>query len=188
MPMPADLGNRRALVITTNYGVEQDELVKPVEHLRGLGAQVDIAATEKDSIVTLVGDRDPGQTVPATHSLSEVRADDYDLLLIPGGTINADTLRLEDTALDAVRSFASSGRPVAAICHGPWVAVEADVLRGKTLTSYPSTATDVRNAGGTWVDKEVQVCGANGWTLITSRKPDDLPAFLDAINGALTPS
>ncbi|SDJ36161.1 type 1 glutamine amidotransferase domain-containing protein [Streptomyces indicus] len=179
------LGDRRVLVITTNYGVEQDELVAPVEHLRDKGVRVDIAATEKDSIVTLVGDRDPGKHVPATHALADVRADDYDLLLIPGGTINADTLRLQDAALDALKAFVSSGRPVAAICHGPWVAVEADVVRGKTLTSYPSTATDVRNAGGTWVDKEVQVCEANGWRLITSRKPDDLPAFLDAVDEAL---
>ncbi|MGY0021529.1 DJ-1/PfpI family protein [Streptomyces sp. YJ-C3] len=116
------------------------------------------------------------------RSVGNARVDDYDLLQVPGGAINADTLRLQETAVKALRDVASSGRPVAAICHGPWLAVEADVLRGKTLASYPSTATDVRNAGGTWVDEGVRVCDANGWTLITSRTSDDFPAFLDAID------
>ncbi|MER5884860.1 type 1 glutamine amidotransferase domain-containing protein [Streptomyces sp. NPDC001941] len=175
----------RVLAITTNYGVEQDELVVPVQHLRDVGAQVDIAAVESGDIETLVGDRDPGRTVPATHALADVSTDDYDLLLIPGGTINADSLRLEALAIQAVRDFASSGRTVAAICHGPWLVVEAEVVEGKTLTSYPSVATDIRNAGGTWVDEEVFSCGANGWTLVTSRTPKDLPAFLKGIDEAL---
>ncbi|MEU6734124.1 type 1 glutamine amidotransferase domain-containing protein [Streptomyces physcomitrii] len=185
MPAP-DLNGRRVLAVCTNYGVEQDELAQPVDHLRAAGASVDIAAPEADRIDTLVGDRDPGSPLHATHRLGEVSADGYDLLLVPGGTINADSLRLEDGAVALLRAFSASGRGVAAICHGPWLAVEAGVLEGKTLTSYPSVATDIRNAGGTWVDQEVKVCGANGWTLITSRTPEDLKAFLGAVDDALT--
>ncbi|MEV0094567.1 type 1 glutamine amidotransferase domain-containing protein [Streptomyces sp. NPDC050738] len=180
-----NLAGHRVLVLTTNYGVEQDELVVPVEHLRDAGAHVDIAAVEPGRIDTLVGDREPGKSVQASHALADISPDAYDLLLIPGGTLNADALRCQDPAVRAVQAFAASGRTVAAICHGPWLAVEAHVLSGKTLTSYPSLATDIRNAGGTWVDEEVFTCGAGNWTLITSRTPDDLPAFLGAIDTAL---
>lgn len=179
------LNGRRVLAIVSNYGVEQDELVVPVRHLRERGAHVDVAAVSGDEIRTLVGDKDPGKTVDPDLTLADADASSYDLLLVPGGTVNADTLRLEESAVAMVRSFAESGRKVAAICHGPWLLVEAGVLDGKTLTSYASVATDIRNAKGTWVDKSVMHCGAQGWDLITSRTPDDLDDFLREIGSVL---
>jgi protease I len=183
-----DLSGRSVLAIVTNYGVEQDELVVPVEHLRSNGAKVDVAAVSAEPVQTLVGDKDPGKTVRPTLTLGEAGASAYDLLLVPGGTLNADHLRQDEQAVSAVRSFASSGRPVAAICHGPWLLVEADVLRGKTLTSYASLRTDVRNSGGQWVDRPVVSDDAGGWTLVTSRTPDDLDDFLREVEAALVTS
>ncbi|MET0789545.1 MAG: DJ-1/PfpI/YhbO family deglycase/protease [Cellulomonas sp.] len=179
------LSGSRVLAIVTNYGVEQDELVVPVEHLRGNGATVVIAAALMDPVQTLVGDKDPGRTVQPDTTFGDAGTE-FDLLLVPGGTLNADSLRLEGGAVDLVRAFASSGRPIAAICHGPWALIEAGVVEGKTLTSYPSLQTDVRNAGGTWVDQPVSVDDEGGYRLITSRDPDDLDDFLPAIDGALT--
>lgn len=158
----------------------------PVRHLRERGAEVDIAATSDEPIRTLVGDKDPGETVEPTLTLADADPSGYDLLLVPGGTLNVDSLRLAGKAVDAVRSFTSSGRPVAAICHGPWALVEADAVRGKTLTSYASLRTDVRNAGGSWVDQSVATCDGAGYLLITSRTPDDLKDFLHEVDGALT--
>jgi protease I len=181
-----DLTGRTVLAIVTNYGVEQDELVVPLEHLRERGAIVTVAATSTDDVQTLVGDKDPGRAVAPDVVLDDVDPAGFDLLLIPGGTINADTLRLEAGASRIVQGFAESGRPVAAICHGPWALVEAGVLGGKTLTSSPSLRTDVVNAGAaTWKDEEVVVCDAEGWRLITSRNPGDLKAFLGAIDDTL---
>ncbi|WP_031086244.1 DJ-1/PfpI/YhbO family deglycase/protease [Streptomyces sp. NRRL WC-3549] len=180
-----DLSGRRVLAIVTNYGVEQDELVVPVRHLRDAGAAVDVAAVSADAVRTLVGDKDPGKTVQPTLTLGDADPDGYDLLLVPGGTLNADTLRLQDDALEIVRTFTSSGRPVAAICHGPWALVETGAVRGKTLTSYASLRTDVENAGGTWVDRPVVTDRAEGWLLITSRDPGDLEDFLREIDKEL---
>ncbi|MEU2250544.1 type 1 glutamine amidotransferase domain-containing protein [Streptomyces sp. NPDC019224] len=176
---------RKVLAIVTNYGVEQDELVVPLRHLRERGVQVDVAALKKEDIETLVGDKDPGKSVHPDLTLEDVDPAAYDLLLVPGGTLNADTLRLQGTACDIVRSFTSSGRPVAAICHGPWVLVEADSVSGKRLTSYASLRTDVRNAGGDWVDEPVVTDGSGGWKLITSRNPGDLEPFLGEVDAAL---
>ncbi|GAA2941262.1 MULTISPECIES: type 1 glutamine amidotransferase domain-containing protein [Streptomyces] len=180
-----DLDGRRVLAIVTNYGVEQDELVVPVRHLRDAGATVDIAAVSTDAIRTLVGDKDPGESVQPSLSLADADPDGYDLLLVPGGTLNADTLRLQDDALDIVRTFTSSGRPVAAICHGPWVLVETGAAKGKTLTSYASLRTDIENAGGSWVDRPVVADRAGDWLLITSRDPGDLEDFLREIDKEL---
>ncbi|MET9594393.1 type 1 glutamine amidotransferase domain-containing protein [Streptomyces sp. NPDC006516] len=180
-----DVKNRKVLAVVTNYGVEQDELVVPVEHLRGAGAQVDVAAVSMDDIVTLVGDKDPGKTVRPDLTLTDAVPGDYDLLLVPGGTLNADTLRLQDGTSGIIRSFTESGRPVAAICHGPWALVEAGVVSGKRLTSYASLRTDIRNAGGEWTDAPVVTDDSDGWTLITSRNPGDLEPFLGEIDKAL---
>ncbi|NLU84883.1 type 1 glutamine amidotransferase domain-containing protein [Rhodococcus sp. HNM0569] len=181
-----DLKGRRVLAIVTNYGVEQDELVVPVDHFRDAGADVTIAAVSRDPIRTLVSDKDPGTTVDPTTTLAEVDPSGYDLLVVPGGTLNADSLRLNDDAQRIVKAFASGGRPVAAICHGPWALVEADVVRGKTLTSYPSLRTDIRNAGAaSWVDREEVTDDAGGYVLVTSRTPKDLDAFLGAVDAAL---
>jgi protease I len=183
--MTTDLNGRRVLAIVTNYGIEQDELVVPLQHLRDAGALVDIAAVSSDPIETLVGDKDPGQTITPTTTLDDVDPTAYGLLLIPGGTINADTLRTEARAIEIVRAVVDARGTIAAICHGPWALVEADALKGKKLTSFPSLQTDVRNAGGDWVDQSVVSDDSNAWTLITSRDPDDLPDFLREIDRAL---
>ncbi|MET7526938.1 type 1 glutamine amidotransferase domain-containing protein [Streptomyces sp. NPDC005248] len=180
-----DVSIRKVLAIVTNYGVEQDELLVPLEHLRGWGADVDVAAVSAGDVHTLVGDKAPGETVRAELTLSEVDPAEYDLLLVPGGTLNADRLRREESATEIVRSFTSTGRPVAAICHGPWALVEAGVVEGKKLTSYPSLRTDIRNAGGDWTDESVIKDDSRGWPLITSRNPGDLGPFLHEIDEAL---
>jgi protease I len=183
----ADFAGRRILAIATNYGVEQDELVVPTTHLRDLGADVTVAAQSAELIRTLVGDREPGRAVRAHTTLAEVDPDEFDLLLVPGGTLNADALRLDRDAVAIAKSFAATGRPIAAICHGPWLLVEADVVSGKTLTSYPSLATDIRNAHAShWVDEPAVLDRANGYALVTSRTPDDLDAFTSAIDAVLS--
>ena len=180
----ATLDGKKILVIATNYGVEQDEIVVPTDQLRERGATVTVAGQESGSIATLVGDKDPGKDVDVDTTYDGVDAGDFDALVVPGGTINADTIRQDATAVALVKSFVEAGKPVAAICHGPWTLVEAGVLTGRTITSFPSLQTDIRNAGAEWVDREVQVDETNG-TIITSRNPDDLPAFVDAIEAAL---
>ncbi|PZF15399.1 protease [Curtobacterium sp. MCPF17_011] len=180
----AALDGKKILVIATNYGVEQDEIVVPTEQLRERGATVTVAAKESGPIQTLVGDKDPGKSVDSDTTLDGVAAGDFDALVVPGGTINADTIRQDSTAIDLVKAFVEAGKPIAAICHGPWTLVEAGVLPGRTITSFPSLQTDVRNAGAEWVDQEVQV-DETGSTIITSRNPGDLPAFVDAIQAAL---
>jgi len=181
----AHLTGKRALAIVTNYGVEQDELVVPVEHLREHGAEVVVAAVDGGEIQTLVGDKDPGRTVQSDTTIDAASAGDFDLLLVPGGTINADSLRLEDAAVRLVKDFAAAGKPVAAICHGPWALVEAGLVAGATLTSYPSLATDVRNAGGSWVDQSVVRDDGAGFPIVTSRTPKDLEDFLGEVDAVL---
>ncbi|WP_248704092.1 type 1 glutamine amidotransferase domain-containing protein [Curtobacterium sp. MWU13-2055] len=178
----ATLDGKKVLVIATNYGVEQDEIVVPVDQLRERGATVTVAAQDSGSIATLVGDKDPGKSLDPDTTIAGVNVTGYDALVVPGGTINADTLRQDNSAVSLVTAFVEANEPVAAICHGPWTLIEAGVLRGRTITSFPSLQTDVRNAGAEWVDQEVQVDGG----IITSRNPDDLPAFVDAIESALT--
>ncbi|MEV0645368.1 type 1 glutamine amidotransferase domain-containing protein [Phytomonospora sp. NPDC050363] len=180
-----DLQDKRVLAIVTNYGVEQDELLVPAKKLREAGATVDVAAVESEDVQTLVGDKDPGEKVEPTLTVGEADGSAYDLLLIPGGTLNADALRQDNDAVALVSTFASSGRPVAAICHGPWILIEAGVVEGKTLTSYPSLRSDLRNAGGQWIDQAAVSDDTGGWTLITSRTPDDLGDFVEAIGKAL---
>lgn len=179
------LTSRQVLAIVTNYGVEQDELLVPVRHLRDHGAVVTLAAVSGDDVRTLVGDEKPGESVAPDTTIDAVDPAGFDLLLVPGGTINADALRLQAPATAVVEAFTSSGRPVAAICHGPWVLVEAGKVAGATLTSYPSLATDIRNAGGTWVDEPVVRDDGAGFPLITSRNPHDIPDFLHEIDKVL---
>jgi protease I len=180
------LNGRRVLVIVTNYGVEHDELVVPVAHLRSSGAKVTIAAVKgKKKIQTLTGNKEPGDTVKPDAKLADVDVSPFDLLLVPGGTLNADALRLSQDALTVVRAFASAGKPIAAICHGPWALVSADVVRGKTLTSYASLETDIRNAGAEWKDEPVVVDHEGGYPLVTSRAPADLDDFIAAIDTLL---
>lgn len=184
--MTADDANTgKVLVIVTNYGVEQDELLVPRDHLRARGVEVTVAAVTRDDVRTLVGDEHPGKTVAPDLTLADADPDAYDLLLVPGGTVNADALRQQDAATGLVRAFTEAGRPVAAICHGPWVLVEAGVVPGKRLTSYASLKTDIRNAGGEWTDEPVVVDDRGGGPLVTSRNPGDLDPFLREVDAAL---
>ncbi|WP_430868043.1 type 1 glutamine amidotransferase domain-containing protein [Demequina aurantiaca] len=170
-----------ALIISTNYGTEQDELTSPLNALKSAGIAVSIASPSLDPIQTLVGDKDPGETLLPDVEMSSVDTEDFDVLVIPGGTINADNLRTDDTAVSLVKSFVAAGKTIAAICHAPWILTEAGAAAGKTLTSYPSLATDLKNAGATWNDVELQKCEELGWTLLTSRSPKDLDAFSAAV-------
>ena len=169
--MALKLDGRSVLFIATD-GVEQVELTQPWEALEQAGAKVTLAAPQAGAIQGVNG-MEKGDTFTAGVALADVSAADFDALVIPGGVASPDKLRLERKAVELVREFIESDKPVAAICHGPWLLVEADAVRGRTLTSWPSLQTDIRNAGGSWVDKQVQV----DQKLITSRKPEDLPAF-----------
>ncbi|MFF5505007.1 type 1 glutamine amidotransferase domain-containing protein [Streptomyces roseolus] len=179
------LDGRSVLVLTTNYGTEQDELKKPVAVLRENGAHVVIAAQEDEPVQTLVSDRDPGETIRPDTTLGRETADGYDAVVVPGGTVNADQLRTDADARRLVSAFADAGKPVAAICHGPWLLVDTGLAKGRELTSYPSLRPDLENAGGTWTDHAVVVDTSGPHRLITSRKPDDLAAFSAAIVDAL---
>ena len=173
--MTSKLEGRSVLFIAAD-GVEQVELTQPWEALEKAGAKLTLAAPKAGEIQGVNG-MEKGDRFTADRALADVSAADFDALVIPGGVANPDKLRMEKAAVGLVRAFIESDKPVAAICHGPWVLVEADAVRGRTLTSWPSLQTDIRNAGGTWVDKQVQV----DQKLITSRKPDDLPAFCTRI-------
>jgi protease I len=180
------LNGKKVLIITSNTGIERDELAKPMQALRELGAAVTYASSEGGTTQSFVQDTEKDRTFESDTALAGLQAADFDALVIPGGTVNADTLRLDENAQRLVSEFTQAGKTVAAICHGPWLLINAGVIAGKTLTSYPSVKADLVNAGAaSWVDAEVKQCPANGWTLITSRKPDDIPAFNEAIAAAL---
>ena len=165
-------GKKVAFLAADTY--EESELKKPWQALEDAGAELTLVSLEQGEI-TALNERElkPGATHPVDKVVGEARAGDYDALVLPGGVGNPDKLRADPDAVEFVRAFFEAGKPVGAICHGPWTIVEADVVRGRTLTSYPSIKTDIRNAGGTWVDEEVHVDQG----LVTSRKPDDIPAF-----------
>ncbi|MEE1621898.1 DJ-1/PfpI/YhbO family deglycase/protease [Zafaria sp. Z1313] len=182
----ADLAGRNILAVVANRGVEQDELKVPLERLRAAGADVVVAAPEAGEVESLVGDWDRGERFAVDAVLEEVDPGGFDLLLLPGGTLNADAVRIDADAQRIARAFAASGRPVASICHGPWLLVETGLVRGKTLTSYTSIRADIVNAGGLWEDDEASRCTAEGWTLITSRNPGDLDPFVEAIRDELS--
>lgn len=164
--------NGKTIAILATDGFEEDELIIPRDRLRDQGAEVHVVSP-KDGSIRAWRFTDWSQEVPVDRPLSDVTAAGYDALVLPGGQINPDKLRLEPGAVTLVRAFYDSGKPIAAICHGPWLLIEAEVVRGLTMTSFPSLRTDVRNAGALWVDREV--VEENG--IITSRKPDDLAAF-----------
>jgi protease I len=166
------LDGRRVAILATD-GVEEVELTKPRDAVTGEGAQADLISLESGSIQAMNNDIEPAGTFRVDKVVSEVDATDYDALILPGGTVNADRLRMSADVRDFVKGMFEAGKPVGVICHGPWTLVEADLVRGRTLTSFPSLRTDIRNAGGTVVDEEV-VCDQ---ALVSSRNPDDLPAF-----------
>jgi protease I len=181
--MPNDqalpLAGRKVVVLATD-GVEQVELVQPRDALRAAGAEVHVVSLDGEPIQAF-NHHDKGDTIDVDESLDAVRVGDYDGLVIPGGVANPDELRTDERAVGLARAFVEHDKPVAAICHGPWLLVEADVVRGRTLTSWPSLKTDIRNAGGEWVDKEV----VTDQKLVTSRNPGDIPAFNEAVIGLL---
>jgi protease I len=162
----------KKIAILATDGFEQVELTEPRKALDQAGADTIIIAPKSGEIKGW-DMKDWGDTVTVNETLDEVMPEQFDALMLPGGVMNPDHLRTNSKAVDFVREFAQSGKPIAAICHGPWMLVEADIIRGKTITSWPSIKTDIRNAGGNWVDKDVVTDGQ----FITSRKPDDIPAF-----------
>ncbi|GAA2009960.1 type 1 glutamine amidotransferase [Nakamurella flavida] len=184
--MSTPLTGRTIAFLVANSGVEQVELTSPWKDLQDAGATTVLIAPKKDSVQAMNNDVEPGDTFTPDLAVADASAADYDGLVLPGGTTNPDQLRLEPDAVALVKAFVDARKPVAAICHGPWMLVEADVLRGKNLASFPSIRTDVRNAGGTWHDEEAVTCTAGGWTLVTSRNPDDLPAFGQAAVAAFS--
>lgn len=163
----------RTVAILAADGVEKVELVQPREELQKAGARVEVVSLSTDPIQSMSADINPDEKLDVDRAVADVSADDYDALVLPGGTVNPDNLRADATAVAFVKSFFTAGKPVGAICHGPWTLVEADVVKGRTLTSFPSIRTDLRNAGATVVDEQV----VNDKGLVTSRNPDDLNAF-----------
>ena len=173
------IGEAKVLIMATNR-FEESELFGPRERLLDEGARVILASLSLDEIMATIHD-EPGKRIKPDILISEARAADYDALLLPGGVGNPDKLRMHEDAIDLIREFANMGKPVAAICHGPWLLVEADLLRGKKATSWKSIRTDLKNAGAIVVDQEVVTDG----NIITSRKPDDVPAFTAALIGVI---
>jgi protease I len=170
--MSDQLKGKRVAFLMANEGVEQVELTEPLQAIREAGAEADLLAPEA-GLIQAFNHLDKGDRFEVDRAVGDADAGEYDALVLPGGVANPDQLRTKEEAVEFVRAFFAAGKPVGVICHGPWTLIEADVVRDRTLTSWPSLKTDLRNAGANWVDEEVQVDEG----LITSRKPDDLPAF-----------
>ena len=170
------LRDRRVAILATD-GVERVELEQPREAVEGAGAQVELLSIHDGEIAARNNDLEDAGTFTVDRLVADASVDDYDALLLPGGTVNPDKLRMDQRAVDFVRDFFDSGKPIAAICHGPWTLLEAGVVPGLRVTSFPSLRTDLRNAGATVVDAQVVVDGG----LVTSRSPDDLPAFCEKL-------
>ena len=170
--MPKQLDGKTIAFLAAD-GVEEVEYVRPKQALEDAGARTELISLGEGEIQATKSDINPTRKLPVDKRVADVSADDYDALVLPGGTVNPDNLRQDEDAIRFVQAFFKAGKPVGAICHGPWTLVEADLVRGRTLTSYPSIRTDIRNAGGNVVDEEVVVDEG----LVTSRNPDDLDAF-----------
>jgi len=173
----ADELRDRTIAILAADGVEQVELEQPRQAVQDAGAQAVLLSIDDGEIQAMNSDINPADTFPVDGKVGAASIDDYDGLILPGGTCNPDKLRMDEDAVRFVREFVEAGKPVAVICHGPWTLAEADVLDGRRIASWPSIHTDLRRAGAEIVDEEVVVDG----NLISSRNPDDLPAFCDAI-------
>jgi protease I len=172
-----ELQGKKIAILLAPVGSEQVEFVEPKKAVEDAGGTVDVVGLQTGDVQTMNSDVNPGDTFTVEKTFSEVSADEYDGLVVPGGTVGADKLRGSDEAVSFVHSFFDQAKPVGVICHGPWMLVEADVVKGRTLTSYPTLQTDIRNAGGNWVDEEV----VTDQGLVTSRTPDDVPAFCSKI-------
>jgi len=179
--LDADLNGKNVAIIAVDF-VEDAELTTPRDRLRDAGADVKVYSPDGSPIQAADGDTDPTQKIDADGSFADVDVERVDALVVPGGTVNADKLRVDSTAQTLARQVAGSGKPLAVICHGPWLLVSAGLVEGRRLTSYHSLAEDIRNAGGSWVDAEVVV----DRNLITSRNPGDLDAFVGALTDALS--
>ncbi len=166
------LSGKKVAFLMANEGVEQVELTEPLQAVREAGADADLLAPEA-GLIQAFNHLDKGDRFEVDRAVGDADADEYDALVLPGGVASPDQLRTKEEALEFVRAFFAAGKPVGAICHGPWTLVDAGVVSGRTLTSWPSLKTDLGNAGAEWVDEEVHVDQG----LVTSRKPDDLPAF-----------
>ena len=166
--------------MVANEGIEQIELLQPWRAVLDAGGRAEVVAPQPGMVETM-RHLDRADRFPVDRTTGSVRVDDYDAAVLPGGVANPDQLRTDAAAVDFLVALFESGQPVAAICHGPWTLVEGDLVAGRTLTSWPSLKTDIRNARGNWVDTEVQVCTNGPNTLVTSRKPDDLPAFCEQL-------
>jgi protease I len=171
--MANELQGRKVAILLAPVGSEQVEFTEPKKAVEDAGAEVDVVGIQTGEAQTMNSDVNMGETFTVEKAFSEVSVEDYDALIVPGGTVGADNLRGSEEAVAFVHGFFEQEKPVGVICHGPWTLVEADVVRGRTLTSYPTLQTDIRNAGGEWVDEEV----VTDQGLVTSRNPDDLPAF-----------
>jgi protease I len=178
--MADKLQDKRIAFLVAPEGTEQVELTEPWEAVSSEGATPELVSTESGEIQAF-NHLDKGDTFKVDRTVEDATPADYDGLVLPGGVANPDALRMDEKSVAFIKAFVDSGKPVAAICHAPWTLVEAGVLSGKRVTSWPSLQTDIRNAGGDWVDEEVVEDG----NLITSRKPDDIPAFTKALLGAL---
>lgn len=174
--MSNELDGKRIAFLTANEGVEQVELTEPWKAVEEAGG-TPVLVAPKAAAVQGMNHLDKADTFTATVTVAEADAADYDGLVLPGGVANPDQLRMVPEAVSLIRAFADSGRPIAVICHGPWTLVEADVLEGRTITSWPSLQTDIVNAGGTWKDESVVVCTKGPGAIVSSRKPNDLPDF-----------
>jgi protease I len=172
----ADLDNKRIAFLVANEGVEQVELTEPWKAVEKAGGKPELISLEKGQVQAF-NHLDKGDRFDVDRTVAEADESDYDGLVLPGGVANPDFLRMDERAVRFARSFFEAGKPVGVICHGPWTLVEADVVRDRTITSWPSLRTDIRNAGGNWVDEEVVVDEG----LVSSRRPDDLPAFCSKI-------
>ncbi|MEU5879716.1 type 1 glutamine amidotransferase domain-containing protein [Spirillospora sp. NPDC047279] len=177
--MATDLQGRTIAFLVAPEGVEQVELTEPWQAVEQAGGRPRLVSTQS-GLIQGFEHLDKGDTFEADTTVDVSPPEEFDGLVLPGGVANPDYLRTQPNAVAFVRGFFDTGKPVAAICHAPWTMIEADVVRGRTLTSWPSLRTDLRNAGATWVDEDVRICEAGPNVLVTSRKPDDLKAFCQA--------
>ena len=182
--MSTSLNGKTIAFLVAPEGVEQVELTEPWKAVEQAGGTPELVSTEVGKIQAF-NHLTPADTFEADKAADSVSASDYAALVLPGGVASPDFLRTNDAAVAFAKSFFDAGKPVAVICHGPWTLIEADVVRGRTITSWPSVKTDLRNAGANWVDDEVVECSRGPNTLVSSRKPDDLPAFCNTLVGVV---
>jgi len=178
-----DLQGKRIAIVSSDF-FEKAELMEPLEKLREFGAKVDVVGSHAGALKAMKHDVQLDEEVPVDKTIEEAIPDEYDAVVLPGGVVNADHLRVNKAAQTFVRRIAEAHKPVAAVCHAPWLLISSGLVNGKTMTSYHTLADDMKNAGANWVDEEVVVDDI----FITSRKPDDLPAFMGAISDTLTGS